>query len=480
MKSKRFATILGSLALAALPSLSHALLEVTLDSGLGTQTFTDMDDNGEVDFDVTVDGIFQAKGTAKADLDPLKGKIALAPLFPNPAAIFRNLSASPQTFTITVKSPTAVDAIAAPLGWDIFYYATVDDVIDMSVDVPTHSVAAKLNAGAITLGTLNGPALTSITNVEEELHGVDPANGFSTDVWLVWTISLGANDEFRVGSDNGFEGDSIQVNVFNQTQKCIDKMNNNARKVGDAAQKSDAKCTKEDGMDVTTCVDNPADEKTVKKIDKLTGDFLAFCSVVPAWGVNGDLCCVGGPGPGDLCTDSLMCGGGTCEGGGCIAAATDGAANDLTHDLFGGTVVISADKITAKCQEAATKALGKLYAGHWKAFRSCKKDNFATITDDLLLRSTCLEPEPDPDAKIAKLETKLSDSFQKKCLDKGLTGLGALFPGACSAEADGAFGACATRQAACRFCVSANEADAIVPPVDCDLFDDAIANTTCP
>jgi hypothetical protein len=480
MRTLGLARLVCSLAITLLPSAADALLEVTLDSGLGTQTFTDMDDNGLVDFDVTVDGIFQAQGTAKADLDSLKGKVALAPLSPNPAAIFRNLSASPQTFTITVKSPTAVNPIAAPLGWDIFYYATVDDVVDMSVDVPTHSVAARLNAGAITLGTLNGAALTSVGNVQEELHGVDPANGFSSDLWLVWTISLGANDEFRVGSDNGFDGDSIQVNVFNQTQKCVDRMNNNARKVGDAAQKSDAKCTKEDGMDVTTCVDNAADEKTVKKIDKLTDDFFTFCGIVPAWGVNGDFCCVGGPGPGDLCENSLTCGGGTCEGGGCIAVAADGAANDLTHDLFGATVAISADKYTANCQEAATRTLGKLYAGHWKAFRTCKKDNFATITGDLLLKSTCLEPEPDPDAKISKLETKLAGTFQKKCLDRGVIGLGTVFPGACSGEADGAFGACATRQAACRFCVSANTADAIDPPVDCDLFDDGIANGTCP
>ena len=34
----------------------------------------------------------------------------------------------------------------------------------------------------------------------------------------------------------------------------------------------------------------------------------------------------------------------------------------------------------------------KLYAAHWKAFRKCKKDNFALISNDADLVSVCLGP----------------------------------------------------------------------------------------
>jgi hypothetical protein len=479
MKNDRLATSLLSLALVLFPATSNAVLEVTLDSGLGTQVFTDVDADGDVDFDVTVDGVFYARATAREDLDPLKARVALAPLAPNLTALFRNDSASQQTFTVTVRSAAFGAPIAAPVGWIAFYHATADDLVDMAVDIPSHSVTAKVNGNAITLGSAAGLPLLSTSGIDVESSAVDPVNA-ATDVSIVWTFTLGANDEIRFGSDNGFDGDSIQVNVFNQTQKCVDKMNNNARKVGDAAQKSDVKCTKEEGMDVTACVDDEADEKVDKKIQKLVDDYASQCDPVPAWGVNDEACCVGGTGDGDPCIDSATCGGGTCSAGGCIAAATDGAANDLAHDLFGPAVVISADKDTAKCQGAAAKAVGKLYAGRWKSFRKCKKDNFAAITGDLFLRSTCLEPQPDADSKISRLETKVSDAFQKKCVDKGLTGIGAFFPGACTGEGDLTIATCAVRQARCRFCLSANDADAIVPEVDCDDFDDAIANATCP
>jgi len=32
----------------------------------------------------------------------------------------------------------------------------------------------------------------------------------------------------------------------------------------------------------------------------------------------------------------------------------------------------------------------------------------------------------------------------------------------------------------CAFCNAVNVVDDIVPPVDCDLFDDATANLSCP
>jgi hypothetical protein len=478
MKAPHLLAIFCSLCLVTVAQPAQAALEVTLDSGMGTQVFTDMDADGDVEFDTTVSGIFEARGIAKEELTDLRGRVTLAPLDPNPTALFRNVSASAQTFTVTVKSTAFGAPIASPTGWKIHYYAAADDLVDMTVDIPAHSVAAKINNGAVTLGTATGAPLLSATDVEAEASAVD-ANAAS-DVSLVWTITLGANDEFRLGSDNDFDGDSIQVDVFNQTQKCIDKMNNSARKVADAAQKSDNKCLKEIGMDVTACVDNLADEKTEKKEAKLDADFATICDPVPAYGVNGSSCCEGGTGEGSTCVADVDCGGGICTPGACIGAAADAGAGDLSHDLFGPTVAVSADKPTAKCQQGISKSLGKIYTTRWKSFRGCKKDNFAIIAGDAMLKVVCLDPQPDLDGKILKSIGKLADAAQKKCVDKGVTGLGALFPGECTGAPDNGIATCLSQRANCRFCIAVNEADDIDPPLDCDTFDDALANASCP
>jgi hypothetical protein len=45
--------------------------------------------------------------------------------------------------------------------------------------------------------------------------------------------------------------------------------------------------------------------------------------------------------------------------------------------------------------------------------------------------------------------------------------------------ADDAFDDCVGQRAACTFCRGVNRADAIVPPADCDLFDDGATNASC-
>ena len=44
---------------------------------------------------------------------------------------------------------------------------------------------------------------------------------------------------------------------------------------------------------------------------------------------------------------------------------------------------------------------GKLYVAHWKAFRICKKNEFASITNDATLKSVCHgPPQNDPKGLI--------------------------------------------------------------------------------
>jgi len=472
--------LLSTCLVLTISGSASAELQITIDTnGAGSETLLDTDADGIVNFDTTVGAVLQARGQVKQVVEGINAKLAIAPLPPFTEALFRNVSAAQQTITVTVKSGSSPEPVAPPLGWDLFYNAAVDDPVDMTVDVPSHSLHAFAGTGTLPLGILTGAPLTTASTFSLEDHGVEPTSP-SSDVWIVWTFTLGPNDEFLVPSDGGFDGKSIQVTVFNQSQKCTDKMNNGARKIIDVAQKADAKCIAASTGAVTACVDAGDDVKTSKKQNKLVSDFAAHCDPVPAWGVNGASCCTGGGlNDGDVCIDSSTCGGGQCAPGGCIAEGAGTDANEMTHDLFGPTVTVSTDTRTGRCQQVVAKLTGRLLVEHWKAFRVCKRDGFAMITDDAGLVAACLQPEPDPKAKIAKREEQLSDTLQTKCLDKGVTGLGVQFPGACSTVPDVTFGDCLADRARCRFCEAVNYADAIVPPLDCDVFDDGLTNTSC-
>jgi hypothetical protein len=469
-----------SLWIVALASSPATALEVVLDAGTGgTQTFTDDDANGIIEFDTTIGGVLEAQGSAKEIIEGINAKLTLAPLAPAPTAIFRNVSANPETFTVTVKSSSAAVTFGPPLGWNLFYYGEILDLVDGVVDVPSHSVDAFVAGGTIPIAALLGAPATEPSPIALESNGL-VADASANDGWIVWTFSLGPNDEIRLPSDGGFDGDSIQLNLFNGSQKCVDKMNNGATKVVKVAQKIDAKCLKPVPGVVTPCVDAPGDAKTVKQQRKVVDNFTSQCAPPLAWGVNPLNCCYGGgTNDGDICTDSSECTGGTCAAGACIAEAAEDAANALTHDLYGADVVAAADAKARKCQNAVSKAAGNLLAEHWKTFRLCKRDQFSTIADSADLRATCLEPQPDPKGKIAKRGQKLTLAVNKKCLDKGITGLGGTFAGVCASVADSELSTCVAERARCRFCRAANVADAIVPPTDCDAFDDALANESC-
>lgn len=460
---------------------ADAVLEVVLDTnGSGTQTISDVDADGVVDFNTTVGGVLLAQARAKEAVEGINSKITLTPLPPLTDGIFRNISGSSQTFTVTVKSTAVPGTVGPPIGWDLFYRAAVADIVDFVVDVPSHSVQAVAVGGTVPLGVVAGAPLASSTPFALEEHGVDPANGTS-DVWLVWTFTLGPNDEMRVPFDGGFDEDSIQVNIFNNSQKCVERMNNGARRIADRSQKSDAKCVKTSSGLATACVDAPAERKTLSAQQSLLDDFIAQCNPVPAWGVEATSCCTGGgPNDGDPCTDSSTCGGAECRAGGCMAEIPELGMNELTHDLYGAAVAVSPESKTRKCQYSVSRAVGKLYMEHWKGLRLCKRDEFAAILNDADLKAQCLEPEPDPKGKLQKRTAKLGAVVQSRCFNKSVTGLGSVFPGACAGEPDISMKECLAEQTACRFCRAANIVDAILPPVDCELFDDGLANGTCP
>ena len=75
---------------------------------------------------------------------------------------------------------------------------------------------------------------------------------------------------------------------------------------------------------------------------------------------------------------------------------------------------------------------------------------------------------------------KLAGKVQGKCIDKGIVPLSTVFPGVCASEPDGTYAACIARRVACRFCLAVQVADDVASLLDCDVFDDGVANASCP
>jgi len=201
---------------------------------------------------------------------------------------------------------------------------------------------------------------------------------------------------------------------------------------------------------------------------------------MPPWGVNPEKCCEGGANDGDACLIDAGCPGGACVRGACISGAAERAANDTAHDLFGTMVDVTDGHDIGKCQKRVAQRVGKLLVERWGVFRKCKKSNFDLISSSADLVANCLgPPQPDVKGKIAKRVTKLSSEVAK-CVSKGVTPVGASFPGDCTGAADPAFASCVSQRVSCRFCLGINIAEGISPPLNCDLFDNGTADESCP
>jgi hypothetical protein len=299
---------------------------------------------------------------------------------------------------------------------------------------------------------------------------------------ITYAFDIGPNDRILV--PDLLLSDGITASVFFQDRKCIDRMNNDSHKLADTAGKIDTACVKiqygAGGGDATPCVDDPNEPKTQAREARLLSDFATFCPTTPAWGVNGATCCEDGANEGLPCSVPADCPGGTCSAGACIGHAAEYAANDMSHELFGGGVIV--DPLAGKCQADVLKRTAKLLTERWKTFRTCKRTNFGTITNDPMLVATCLGPpqaQADPRARIQRAEVLLNTTVGR-CVSAGFTPVGAYFGGACSGTPDPLFSDCVAQRVRCAFCRGVNVADDIVPPLDCELFDDGAFNGSCP
>jgi hypothetical protein len=241
--------------------------------------------------------------------------------------------------------------------------------------------------------------------------------------------------------------------------RCVQLVNNDARKVLDARAKADRRCVRNSaGGSAAACIDGP-DAKTEARKAKLTSTFASRCAANPP-------------------SFGLAAGSAAA-----IGDAASGAANDIAHDLLGVAAEVGTGD-EARCQEKIVQRAGQLAVARWREFRTCKRKGLEDFADASELATVCLGgpngPQPDPAGNIAKRASKLAIAVQSRCLAKGVSPVGLVFAGACAAVADDQFGDCVRRRVACRFCQAVKTADGLpATALDCDRFDDGTADGSC-
>ncbi len=132
------------------------------------------------------------------------------------------------------------------------------------------------------------------------------------------------------------------------------------------------------------------------------------------------------------------------------------------------------DPLGCKCQQRVTLFYGKVIFRKIEGFLLCKKPGLrqGTIVSNAGLEN-CMGA--DPRGKVASKLGRLQKEIQKRCIDRGVN-LGTAFPGSCSSAPD--LKACLDARTNCYACRMLNAADGLSK--DCDLFDDGLANGSCP
>ena len=235
-------------------------------------------------------------------------------------------------------------------------------------------------------------------------------------------------------------------------QRCINAANGAARKLATTVGKEVSRCVKKAGQgkapDAAACVGSSA------RIAATRASFAAAttraCAETPDFGFTG--------------------------------AATAGAVVEdqgrgLVASLFGAdpqAAMAVGDESSARCQAAATAGAGNLLAQQWKAATATKKEALRSAADAGAL-GDAIAAGVDGDRGVTRKTGALTQTLAKSC---SAASAAALFPGACAGAADApALAACVAARARCAFCAGFNGSDGTA--IDCDVFDDALANGSC-
>jgi hypothetical protein len=482
------------LGLCLLISPAHAF-QVTLDSDVDTLTIVDGDVNDlnasrdEIDFSQTVGGVLFADGRVTQSFYPIARLVRIGTRTPGSDGVFKNLDGTSHTFAVTVDT----DAFSAPgpaLGWTISSSGLADDTTtptQSALEIPMNDVELSVDSGSLLLGTLSVPITPAVAprnqpvSFDEVLRGVAPT-GDATQMRVTWVLSPGPNDEIRLPDPTADADGKIVASVFNAEARCAAKMNRRASRLAKVAGMDDVKCLRDEsstGGDATACVDDQETRRTTVAEKRLLSDFGVFCTIPPAFATNVGTCCDGGANDGETCAEASDCPGGACTAGACISGASEGAASAVAHDLFGSPVSVGAGA-TGACQWKILHAAASVHEIRWRSLAKCKQQKILNITSEAEFVTTCLGPPQPAYANIERKENALASKIQRACLDRGITPLSTVFPGACAGEGDADYASCLGRRIACRFCLGAVVADDIITPLDCDLLDDGASNGSCP
>jgi hypothetical protein len=481
-------TMLLAVALATLVGGTHAQAQFQVEIDFDGSLQPAIVDNGAgdlnpasdfIDFDITdtVNTALSARGRITHESGPVGHILKFTAITPDANGVLRNAGATDAAFTMTIRS-AAYSAVGPPLGWALSHRGEVADPLPDVVSATLHSSTLAVDDEVTPLATILVPDITGPGDppvpfdpylVPSE-RGSDPAAD-ATSSQAVLTVTLGPGDEYRSQAESDQGELSFVAHVYNQERKCVLKMNQLAGKAAKYAFKDDERCVKHaDESPVLACVEDVVSGRVERVEEKITVDFFpAYCvAPPPAWGANIGSCCEDSANEGADCGSNDDCGSGICAPGACIAGALIRASDGIMHDLFGSAITVDN---TERCTTKVVRAASKVVSERWKTFYKCKKDNIQAIDNDVDLVAQCLTGS-ETAVRPVKAELKLDDAVSDCVLAPA-----SAFPGDCASAPSVA--GCVIERTRCRFCQSVNVADDIVPPFDCDGFDNGAADLSC-
>ncbi len=282
------------------------------------------------------------------------------------------------------------------------------------------------------------------------------------------------NDNHR-GKPNPSQAnsDGIVCQLDARQQKCVNNMNAKGAALLKLQNKTNLSCLKYaakgeadklgDPATAQACLTNDVSGKTAKSVTKLDDAANADCESLedaPAFGFDG--------------ADAIS-----------AAALSQGVG--LFGDLFGANldaavIPAASDSVGAKCQAELAKRTNAVVDTLFSKSVNYKKKLIAGKASTLPPRSSQELADglvdylgDDPSNAIQSKENAVENAATKTCRD--VTDLASAFPGCDESDAT-ALATCANTSARCRFCTALNDYDAL--SIDCDLFDDAAVNASCP
>jgi hypothetical protein len=276
----------------------------------------------------------------------------------------------------------------------------------------------------------------------------------------------GVPNPAQFDSDSDGVGDNCGLDPAEQ--KCVNDFNKATAAVAKAQASASLACLKNAQKGATTklgtpataqdCLSNDVGGKVAKSRAKLAARDTASCA--------------GGADFGH--TDAATAGG-----------AAEQATRNLTADLFAEdldtAILAAADPVSAKCREEIAKRTHAALDAMWKGALKVKKELLAgkkvlaATSEQELAGSIADWLTADPTGKVTKAFGALDAAIAKRC--STVPNVTNAFPGCRPADA-AELGACAERSARCRFCQTLAVADGL-DSLDCDLFDNAIADASC-